>query len=111
MDCCSSSAAASRAAERQFSAARAERDLRRYRENGPAATARVLLASVADHLAERDSVLDIGAGICVLSFELLSKGSRYATLVDASSAYLQAANDEARRRGESERVHTVVADF
>jgi 2-polyprenyl-3-methyl-5-hydroxy-6-metoxy-1,4-benzoquinol methylase len=110
MNCCSGCAAYP-AAERQFDAAIAERDLRRYRRKGPDATSRLLLTGVADRVIPGDAVLDIGSGVGVISFELLSKGAGKATLVDASSAYLQAAAQEARRREQSGRVRSIAGDF
>lgn len=99
------------AAERQFGSAVAEGDLRRYHTKGPDAISRLLLTSVGEHLAPGDSVLDIGGGVGVLVFELLSKGASAATLVDASPAYLKAAEAEALRREQSERIRCIPGDF
>jgi 2-polyprenyl-3-methyl-5-hydroxy-6-metoxy-1,4-benzoquinol methylase len=46
-------------------------------------------------------VLDIGGGLGILSLELLDAGFSRAVVVDASSAYLAAASEEATRRGRS----------
>ena len=50
------------------------------------------------------TLLDIGGGVGVAQLDLLSAGLRSATDVDASSAYLDVAREEAQRRGYSERV-------
>jgi magnesium-protoporphyrin O-methyltransferase len=56
-------------------------------------------------------LLDVGGGIGAIHHELLEDVAREATHVDASSAYLKVATEEARRRGHSERVRFIHADF
>jgi magnesium-protoporphyrin O-methyltransferase len=56
------------------------------------------------------TVLDIGAGVGAVHLGLLERGARSAVDVDGSSAYLEAARDEARRRGLEERVERVLGD-
>ena len=58
-----------------------------------------------------DSLLDIGAGVGVLSFELLAHGLSSATLVDASPAYSSAARAEAEQRAVSARDHCRQGDL
>jgi len=99
------------AAERQFGSATARRDLDRYRRKGPDASSRVLLDEVIGVAQSGDSLLDVGAGVGVLSFELLAHGLGRATLVDASPAYLSAARAEAERRGADSRVDCVNGDL
>jgi len=57
------------------------------------------------------SLLDIGGGLGGIQHELLSKGVVYATHVDASSAYLRAAQEEAHLRNFSERINFEQGDF
>ncbi|HTI37214.1 MAG TPA: methyltransferase domain-containing protein [Vicinamibacterales bacterium] len=108
MNCCHESRCA---AGEQFGPAIAARDLKRYRQKGPDAPSRWLVDSVAKELKTGDTLLDIGGGVGVLSFELLSRGARTATLVDASPAYLEAAGQEAERRHLSEGVQRIAGDF
>ena len=110
MACCSGCSQYAEA-ERQFGPAVAARDLERYRRKGPDTISRLLLNALRDHVNSGASLLDIGAGIGVLDFELLANGARRATLVDASSAYLDAAGREAESRKVSDRVRCVVGDF
>lgn len=56
-------------------------------------------------------MLDIGAGIGALSFELLAAGTVRATAVDAAPAYLAAAREEAGGRNLSDRLELVHGDF
>ena len=87
------------------------RDLERYRRKGPDATSRLLIAGLVDQLRSSDSLLDVGAGVGVVDFELLAKGVQKATLIDASPAYLDAAAREAQRRGVTDRIRSILGDF
>jgi len=78
MSCCSGCSSYS-AAEQQFGSAIARRDLQRYRRKGPDASTRVMLEIVASDVHAGASLLDIGGGFGVMSFELLSRGVREAT--------------------------------
>jgi 2-polyprenyl-3-methyl-5-hydroxy-6-metoxy-1,4-benzoquinol methylase len=53
---------------------------------------------LVDAGAADGTLLDVGAGIGGLTFELLERGVERATAIDASSAYLAAAAQEATRR-------------
>jgi len=98
-------------AAHQFGPKFAARDLTRYRRRGPDASSRAFLDAVGGQMRAGDSVLDIGSGVGVLSFESLSHGARTATLVDVSPAYLAAAESEADRRQVAGRMKCVVGDF
>jgi magnesium-protoporphyrin O-methyltransferase len=56
-------------------------------------------------------VLDIGGGVGAISHALLESGARAATGVDASAAYVEAAREEAERRGLGERLSIRHGDF
>ena len=56
-------------------------------------------------------MLDVGAGVGAVHLSLLESGAAAAVDVDASSAYVGAARDEAARRGVSDRVRHEVGDF
>lgn len=94
-----------------FDAGVAARELRRYRRKGPRGTTRDLCESIRLHCAGASTVLDIGPGIGALTFELLEAGVPHAIAVDASSAFLDAARDEAARRDVAHRVEWRHADF
>jgi magnesium-protoporphyrin O-methyltransferase len=106
--CCSSRYAA---AERQFGPAIASRDLQRYQRKGPDSTSRLFLDAVGAEAKGGDSLLDVGAGVGILDFELLASGIDTATLVDASPAYLEAARREGQSRRLTDRLQFVVGDF
>lgn len=89
----------------------AERDLRRYRQKGPARTTRVLLDALKAEGVEGLTLLDIGGGIGAIPGALLKEGATEAVAVDASSAYLEAARGEAERQGHRERISYRHGDF
>lgn len=106
MDCCSTEAL-----EQQFGPRLAAVELRRYRRRGPGRTARMLLRGVRAHLPPDASLLDVGGGIGALHHELLDSGVKRACEVEPSAAFLQAAEEETRRRGHTGRVEFIHADI
>ena len=109
MSCCCSSVGT--AADRQFNEKRATKDLAQYRTKGPGSTARLLLAGIANAGQPQGRLLDIGAGVGALTFELLERGLTEAVGVDLSPAYVAAASAEAARRGRTDSVRFVHGDF
>jgi SAM-dependent methyltransferase len=105
--CCSSFFSAN---QRQFSDAVARRDLVRYRRQGPDQTTRLLRDAIVG-AGQGRTVLDVGAGIGALSFELLAAGAEVVTAVEAAPAYVAAAREEAGRRNLSDRLELVHGDF
>jgi magnesium-protoporphyrin O-methyltransferase len=98
-------------ADRHFNREKAAAELKRHRDKGPGATARLLAAGIAETGTVAGSMLDIGAGIGDLTFAMLARGMASAIAVDASSAYLDAARQEAERLGCADVVRFVHADF
>lgn len=105
--CCSSFWAGN---QRQFSDATVRRDLERYRRQGPDPTTRLLRDAVL-RAGNGKTVLDVGAGIGALSFELLAAGAERVTAVEAAPAYLAGFREEASRRNLSDRLELVHGDF
>jgi len=96
----------------QFDPARARRDLRRFQRRGPDAPTRHLLVAVqARSLPPQPTLLDIGGGVGAIHHVLLEHGFSQATHIDASSACLASAADEARRLGHADRVQFQLAEF
>lgn len=94
-----------------FTKEEARRELNEYRRKGPPKQTRLILKSIRSLGLKDADLLDIGGGIGVIHHELLREVARAATHVDASSAYLQAAKEEALRRGNEARVTFIHADF
>lgn len=86
-------------------------DLKRYRENGPDKTTAVLLNFLKKEGVNGLTLLDIGGGVGVIHHELLKFGIRHAANVEISTAYIEAAKDEAARRGLSDRTQFYHGDF
>lgn len=106
--CCSGFCAA---AEHQFDARRAARDVRRYRKKGPDVTTRLLREGLEAAAPLQGTLLDVGAGVGPLTFELLEAGIESAISVDASPASIAAGRDEAARRNRSEQIEWRRGDF
>ena len=86
-------------------------DLRRYRAKGPRAWTRSLIEAIRAEGVEGATLLDIGGGIGAIHHELLGAGVSHATCVEASAAYLEAARDETKLRGDTARVTFMLGDF
>lgn len=108
MTCCGAFGAA---VDAQFTPKKARTELERFRKDGPGVTTRLLRDGLMDAGLAAGTILDVGAGIGALTFELLERGATSAVAVDASAAYLAAAREEAARRGRSELIQFVQGDF
>ncbi len=89
----------------------AAKELNRYRRKGAVKTTRLLLDVLKREGVEGMTLLDIGGGVGVLQHELLKAGVKEAISVDASSAYLGAAQEEAKRQGHLDRISQHHGDF
>jgi magnesium-protoporphyrin O-methyltransferase len=99
------------AAERQFTDKIAARDLESYRTKGPGATTRLLRDGLVRTGPVDGVLLDIGAGIGALTFEMLEAGVTRAIAVDASPAYIATALREAARRNRLDAIQFIRDDF
>ena len=99
MDCCQC-----KGIETLFNEKEAESNLKAYRKDGPAKTTRILIEALKAEGIEGSTLLDIGGGVGAIQHELLRSGAQSATGVDASTAYLKAAQEEGKRRGYANRI-------
>jgi SAM-dependent methyltransferase len=99
------------AVEHMFDHKVAASELRRYRRRGARFTTRMLRDAIRAHAPSAVTLLDVGAGVGALTFELLEAGVAQATVVDASSAFLGVGRDEAARRKVDARIEWRHADF
>ena len=99
------------AADQQFNAKKVAKELARFRTKGPGRTTQLLEHGISLAGLLGGHVLDIGAGFGGLTFRLLDRGVKSAIAVDASSAYLDTARQEADRRGCLQSVRFVHGDF
>lgn len=106
MDCCQVEGI-----EEFMDAGVAARELKSYREKGPAKTTAILLEALKREGVENTVLLDIGGGVGAIQHELLKSGANAAVCVDASSAYLEAAREEAERQGHVDKLLQLHGDF
>lgn len=97
--------------DRQFDVRHAARRLRAYRATGSAGLTRALVEALAEGGIRGQTVLDIGGGVGAVHHDLLRAGAAGAVDVDASSAYVAVARQEAVRQGHADRVRYSVGDF
>lgn len=105
MSCCCT------AIEGRFTARTAARDLEGYRSRGPRKTTRLLVDALRAEGVEGKTLLDIGGGVGIIAHELVPAGVTQVTSVEASSAYVAAAREEAERRGYAEQLSALHGDF
>jgi magnesium-protoporphyrin O-methyltransferase len=98
-------------AGQQFNAQKAAKQLKGYRRGAVPPTTRLLRDDVVAAGLNQGALLDVGAGIGALTFELLDRGMSNAVAVEASHAYLDAAREEAARRQRLESVSFLHGDF
>jgi magnesium-protoporphyrin O-methyltransferase len=98
-------------ADQHFDAKKVAKELAQYRRKGPGPTTRGLRDGLLSAGLREGTLLDIGGGLGILSLELLDAGFSRAVVVDASSAYLAAASEEAIRRGLSGTTRFAHGDF
>jgi ubiquinone/menaquinone biosynthesis C-methylase UbiE len=97
--------------ERCFGTERVTKELENYRKQGAAKTPRLLTEVLQTEPLEGLTLLDIGGGIGTIAHVLLPAGVSHALDVDASTAYLAAAREEAERRGLAEPMRFVHGNF
>jgi SAM-dependent methyltransferase len=97
--------------EVQFDTREAAKKLADYQKKGPAGTTRMLIAALKEAGVEGRTLIDIGGGIGAIQVELLKAGASSAISVDASTAYIEAAQREARRQGLQDRIQFQHGDF
>lgn len=95
----------------EFDERMARRDLRRYRQRGAPRTTGWLLDLVVGEGVRDATFLDVGGGVGVLQLGLLRAGAVSGVHVDASPAYLAAAEEEAARQAYGGRVQRVRGDL
>ena len=97
--------------DHMFDETSAQSDIKEYRKRGPAKQTRMILDAVRSLNLKDVDLLDIGGGIGAIHHDLLQDVARKATHVDASSAYLKQAKLESERRGNTDKVQFIHADF
>ena len=97
--------------ERRFDIQRVARQLTEYRKHGAAKATRLLIEALQTESLEGMTLLDIGGGIGAIPHALVPVGISSVLNVEASSAYLAAAREEAERRGLAEHMRFAHGNF
>ncbi|MFW9959368.1 MAG: methyltransferase domain-containing protein, partial [Candidatus Odinarchaeota archaeon] len=87
------------------------KELKKYRKEGPEKTTQVLINALLAEGVSGMTLLDIGGGIGVIQHELLRAGVSSCINVEASSAYIEAAKEEAQRQGHAESMKHLCGNF
>lgn len=98
-------------AEDVFSRGYAKKDLEAYREKGASKTTQLMITLFKSIGVSNKSLLDIGGGVGAISHDLISAGLTHAVDVDASTAYLKVAKEEAEQRGHADKIQFLHGDF
>jgi magnesium-protoporphyrin O-methyltransferase len=97
--------------EELFSQQYVTKELRRYRTKGPDKTTLMLIEAIKGEGVDGFTLLDIGGGLGAIQRELIRVGVSHATGVEASSAYIKAAREEALRQGYADLVNYNQGNF
>jgi magnesium-protoporphyrin O-methyltransferase len=97
--------------EELFSQQFVNKEISRYHAKGADKTTRMLTEALAGEGVAGLTLLDIGGGVGAVQHALIDAGIERVTSVDASSAYLDVAQVEARRRGIADRIRYQHGNF
>jgi 2-polyprenyl-3-methyl-5-hydroxy-6-metoxy-1,4-benzoquinol methylase len=97
--------------EELFDEKTVQSELARYRTKGASKTTCLLVTELEGCGVRGATLLDIGGGVGAVHHELLNVGVQSVTDVDASQAYLRAAQAEAERLGIADRVQFAHGNF
>jgi len=95
-----------------FDESKVRKELRQYRKDGPPNdSTRFLIDALKTLDLQGRTLLDVGGGVGMIPLELLEVGVSRSTLVEASPAYLEVAEQEAWRRGFEDQTSFEHGDF
>jgi magnesium-protoporphyrin O-methyltransferase len=86
-------------------------DLKLYQQGKPAGTTLELVRMLKQLGIDGQTLLDVGGGIGIIPLELLRAGAGSATNIEASAAYVQAAEQLAAQEGLEQRITCIHGDF
>ncbi len=97
--------------EEHFNQNYVAKELQLYRNDGPEKTTQVLIDALLAEGVSDMTLLDIGGGVGAIQHELLRAGVSSCINVEASSAYIEAAKEEAQRQGHVESIKHQYGNF
>ncbi len=106
MDCCQC-----KGMEMKFDRKYVAKKLKKYHQNGAKKTTQQLIEALQAEGIAGMTLLDIGGGIGEIQHALLRSGVSLATDNEASTAYIEACQQEAERQGHADRIQHIQGDF
>ena len=106
MECCQC-----KGIETRFDQEYVAKKLKGYREKGPEASTQILIDVLKETMDQNMTLLDIGSGIGDIQHALLNAGVKESFNCEASTAYIDACKEEARRGGHADRITHIKGDF
>ncbi len=88
-----------------------DKELSSYLKKGPGKQTRDLIEAIQKESIQGLTLIDIGGGVGAIQHALLKTGVEHAINVEASNAFLQAAQSEAQRRNLADRVSYHYGNF
>jgi len=89
----------------------AKKQYRQYVKKGPPRVTAKIIQQLTGQTIEGKSMIDVGGGIGALQWWFLQKGGAQTTGIDASSGYLQKAEEHAILNGWSGKAHFIFGDY
>ena len=98
--------------DKVFTDAIVSKDLERYRKHGPRKSSRILISLLEEHRSTQDvSLCDIGSGIGSVAQAFLNYDAITVDVVESSSAYITASQEEASHQGNRSRIAYHHGDY
>ncbi len=97
-------------ADKLFDAKTAKKQYKSYLKNGPSRVTKKLIGQL-EKISIGESLLDVGGGIGAIQWWFLNHGGKQTFAVDASSGYLQLAQEHAAKNNFKENAHFIMGDF
>ena len=86
-------------ADKLFDLKGAQKELKKYSKTGPTRVTKKLIQAISSYDKKGKTLLDIGGGIGAIAWHFHENGASGTTDVDASSGYLQVAEEYAQTKG------------
>ncbi len=97
--------------ETKFDWKNAAKELENYRKKGPDETTRILIDALRAEGVDGMTLLDVGGGVGAIQHELLQAGVSSCINAEASTAYIEAAKEEANRQNHADRISHIHGNF
>jgi magnesium-protoporphyrin O-methyltransferase len=99
------------AIESHFDYQKVTKELEEYQKKGPSKNTRMLIEAIIAEDITGKTLLDIGGGVGTIQHELLIAGVSECVNVEASSAYIEVAREEANRQNHADCISHLHGNF